>query len=295
MRVLIITHPTSGGSDAELIARIEAELARLGDTTVLAPESLDDFDDEVHQAARGAELVVVAGGDGTFNRTVNALHDGLEQLTFGLVPMGTGNDLARTLNLSREPLEAAAAIAAYRERAIDVGRASGPTVHKLFVNACMGGFPVDVDEAVDPDLKKRIGALAYWVGGAKAAVDFEPSTVTMDGIQVSHCVAVGVGNGRTCGGGIEVWPRADPDDGKLNGCALPAANYVAALRLGTRVRVASHEDLPEVRTCEGERIEIAAKPGIEFNVDGELVDLRSPAVFELVGRLKMRLPDRSTN
>jgi diacylglycerol kinase (ATP) len=294
MRALIVTNPTAGGSNDRLVDRIEKELAVLGHTDVCAPASRDEFNDEVLDAAADVDLVVVAGGDGTMNCTVNALQERLDDLVLGLIPMGTGNDLARTLDLPQDPVEAAAAIAEGKERAIDLGRASGAGSQSLFVNACIGGFSVEVDEAVDPDLKRRLGPLAFWVGGVKAAARFEASTVTVNGIEVPSCVAAGVGNGRTCGGGLEIWPRALPDDGVLHAAALAAANHAAAVRLGIKIKAGTHEELDEVRTLQGRRISISAEPEIEFNVDGELPGLKSPANFEIIGQIRLKVPARPT-
>jgi hypothetical protein len=92
----------------------------------------------------------------------------------------------------------------------------------------MGGFPVQVNEAIEGDVKERYGPLAFWVGGAKAAADLTRWRLTVDGEEFADVVAAGVGNGRTAGGGIEVWPEADPGDGVLDLCVLPAAGVGAA-------------------------------------------------------------------
>jgi diacylglycerol kinase (ATP) len=289
MKILLVTNPGSGSSDDEVSAKIQEVLAREGEVNTVAPEP-ESFDREVLEAVRPADLVVVAGGDGTLHYAINALKDHLDDLVFGLVPMGTGNDFARTMGISDDPVEAAQSLLTASEKPIDVGHASGAGADKLFINACMGGFPVDVDRAVNDDLKKRIGPLAFWVAGAKALKDATRSTVVMNGIEVPDCVAAGVGNGRTCGGGIEVWPEANPSDGALDGCALPASSVASAARLAVDVKRGKHEVLEGVETVTAERIEISADPAFEFNVDGELPGLRSPATFQLYARTRFRAP-----
>lgn len=289
MKVLVISNASSGSSDGELLEGVTGALAPLGDVIGVQPESVDTFDEEVRAAAVGVGVVVSAGGDGTFNCTVNALSDRFDDLIFALIPMGTGNDLARTLELPEDAVVAATRLVEGREIMLDVARAAGPSVQRLFVNACMGGFPVAANEAIDEDTKKRFGPVAFWVGGVKAATDLVRSRVSVNGDSIDEVVAVGVGNGRTCGGGVELWPSARPDDGALNVCAMPADNVASALRLAARVKAASHESIPDVYTTTGARIEITAEPAIEFNVDGELIGLKTPASFELVGRLRMRV------
>lgn len=289
MNVVLLSNPLAGGSEREQLHAAADALGDMGEVSRIEP-SLEALDEEVRGAAAHADLVVVAGGDGTFNRAVNALSHLVDDVALALLPMGTGNDLARTLELPLDPVPAAVAVANGRERSIDIGRASGPGVERLFVNACMGGFPVAVDEAIDEETKRRFGAAAFLLGGAKAATELRRSTVTLDGVEVRDCVAVGVGNGRTCGGGLEVWPRARPDDGFLDGCALPASSHAMALRLAAKVKSATHHELDDVKFCRGRRVAIASEPPIEINVDGELVGLFTPATFEVARRIELRVP-----
>lgn len=287
MKFLLITNPSSGGSEDDTTASVQGILAEAGDVRRLEP-SLEGFRLEVTQAARDRDTVVVAGGDGTFSRVVNAFATRLDELVFALVPTGTGNDLARTLGLPEDPVDAARVAAGGEERTIDVGRATGGGVQGLFVNACVGGFPVAMNEAVDQDMKSRLGPVAFWLSGAKVAVNLPRSTVTLNGIEVTDCVAVGVGNGMTSGGGVKLWPQAVIDDGILDGCALSAADAAAAARLALKIRGGKHEDLDGVEVTRASRIEIESDPQIEINVDGELIGLSTPATFELAGSLRIK-------
>jgi diacylglycerol kinase (ATP) len=287
MRVLLLTNPAAGGSRDGRLGDIANSLGRLGPVTSCSPGK-EDFERQLQSSAEATDLLVVAGGDGTFHYALNALADRLDTLVFALIPMGTGNDLARTLDVPADVVTAAEAIVAGTERAVDIGRASGAGVEALFANACIGGFPVEVDEAVDPETKRRLGPLAYWVAGAKAATSFARFTVEMDEMQIHDCIAIGVGNGKTCGGGLRVWPDAEPDDGVLDACALAASSLRQALTLGAKVRAGTHVDLDEVTTRRGATIVVRADPEIEFNVDGELIGLKSPVTFSIARRMKIR-------
>lgn len=294
MNVLLITNPASGGAAKHDRDAIVEALGSLGSVEVLAPSSREAFDDEVQRAAADREVVVSAGGDGTLNCTINALRDRLDDLTFGLIPMGTGNDLARTLGLADlDPPQAAERLVEAPTRSLDVGAASGPGAERLFINACMGGFPVQVNQALSDEEKEKLGAAAFIWGGAKALADLDRSTVTMDGVTVRDCVAVGVGNGRTCGGGIEVWPQADPGDGQLEGCALAAEGPAGLIKLGAALKMGRHLGLDGVTTVGSAAISIAAEPVIEINVDGELIGLKTPASFELFTKARMLAPRES--
>jgi diacylglycerol kinase (ATP) len=289
MRILLLSNESSGSSDSQVIESIAGELSTLGSVTSLVPSSLESFDEEVSQAVRDVDLVVVAGGDGTINCTVNALRDELGSVLLALVPMGTGNDLARTLDVSRDPLDAARAVVSGTERPIDVWRARGKGAGRLFINACMGGFPVEVNQAIDGDLKRKVGPLAFVIGGARGAADMIRYRVTIDGKGLDDCIAAGVGNGKTCGGGVRVWPQADPSDGLLDVCVLSAEGMGDAVKLAATVRSGRHTGLEEVATLRAPRVEISSEPQMEFNLDGELVGLVTPVTFERAGTITMRV------
>jgi diacylglycerol kinase (ATP) len=292
MNILVVANESSGSSDPAGLDGACSILEKLGSVTRLSPASRESFDAEVLAAAEGADLVVVAGGDGTLNCAVNALEARLDDLELALLPMGTGNDLARTLEIPMDAREAAEIVRDGGTRSIDVGVAEGAGVRRLFVNACMGGFPIEVNEAIDEDLKKKLGPFAFWWGAVKTVADLPKTRVELDGQTIEDCVAVGVGNGRTCGGGMEVWPEADPTDGLLEAAALAASNITEALKLGAEVKAGKHLDNSGVATARQSSVTIDSHPAIEINVDGELVDLTTPARFTLERKLTLRVPLR---
>jgi diacylglycerol kinase (ATP) len=292
VNVLLISNPASGGAAKHDHEALVEALTPLGTVRSLEPASREAFDEEVRGQAEECQVVVSAGGDGTFNCTVNALRDRLDDVTFGLVPMGTGNDLARTLGLADlEPVEVAQHLTDAKTVSLDVGIATGVGAERLFINACMGGFPVQVNEALTDEEKEKLGAAAFIWGGAKALTDLDRSTVTLNGISVPDCVAVGVGNGKTCGGGIEVWPQAEPGDGHLDGCALPADGPAALMKLAATLKLGRHRDLEGVTTVRSSTVTIDADPIIEINVDGELIGLKTPASFDLFTKTRILVPE----
>jgi diacylglycerol kinase (ATP) len=287
LTTLLVRNPASGSAEEATEEKVEEILSSDGRLRVIEPGSAETFAEELLGALRDVNRVVVAGGDGTMNLAVNALRDRLGDLTFGLIPAGTGNDLARTLDLPDDPIRAAETVLDGRKVPLDVGRVVGAGVDRLFTNACMGGFPVQVDRSIDEKTKKWLGPFAFWVAGIKAAADLQRFDVTVDGRTIEDCVAAGVGNGRTCGGGVEVWPQADPSDGLLDLCVLPAETVRSALTLLRKVKVGDHVDLPEVEYIRSASIEVKASPETEFNIDGEIVGLRTPMSFEVFGDLRI--------
>lgn len=287
-RVVLVSNPNSGRSDEEALERVAKHLAEVGEVVRVTPASVESFAGELAEPARGADLVVVAGGDGTLNCAVNGLGNKLQETQLGVVPMGTGNDLARTVGIPLDPDEAAAGIVAGRPRPLDVGLARAQDAQRLFVNACMGGFPVAVDEAIEGPIKDRLGPFAFWVGGAKVLTDLTRYDVRIGTRRWQRLVAIGVGNGKTAGGGIRVFPDADPGDGRFDICALGADSVADGLRMLTRIRSGEHGELPTVDHVRLERFTVEAEPELEFNVDGELVDLVTPVEFSVFGSAMLR-------
>lgn len=290
MRVLFVSNPSSGSTDEKVLERVAKHLAGLGEVTPFTASSGDSFSQELRAVPEPFDLVVVAGGDGTFSRTVNALADRRDDLTFSLIPMGTGNDLATTLALGSDPERIAEGLVTGREISLDLGRVSSNGDTMFFVNACVGGFSVDVDEALEDETKRRLGRFAFWVGGLRAASDIKRYRVRINGHEVDDAVVVGIGNGRTVGGGLELWPDAAPDDGILEGCVVAAPGLTDGVRAALKVKSGRHEDDEGVTMLRGERIEVEAEPAMEMNVDGEIVRLHTPALFDVSGSIRMWVP-----
>lgn len=289
MKVLLVRNPSSGSASGDHDHdAIERALGALGDLQIVEPSSPEAFPEEVRTAASPGSLVVVAGGDGTLSLAVNSLADRLDDVVFGLLPMGTGNDFAREMDIEQDGLAAARAIVEGAERSIDLGVVSAAGVERRFVNACMGGFPVQVDHALGAEVKRRLGPFAFWWGGAKAATNLQHHEASVEGETVTDVVALGIGNGRFVGGGIEVFPEARPDDGRLEACAMPAGGLAEALQLALKVRDGDHVELPRIQTWAGDELAVEATPALEFNVDGEVIGLETPAHFEIAGSFRLR-------
>ena len=287
MDVVLVANPRAGASSNDAADELADALGALGQVSRVDPTG--GGDEAIRGAAEAGALVVVAGGDGTVNSTVNALADRLDRVTFAIAPLGTANDLASALGLPDEPTELVDALADGREREVDVARVEGGGVSRLFVNSALGGFPATVGEEVDDELKSRFGSAAFWIGGLKAAKRLDRFTAVVEETTVPDCVAVLVGNGRSASG-FAVWPDGEPDDGLLDACALAPSNAAAAAALVPLIKAGKHAGREGVFLSRGRRLELSTEPAIELSVDGEFVGLRTPATVEIAGRMKIRAP-----
>ena len=201
----------------DLAALKAAITERCGDEQPAWYETTED-DTGAGQAAAavaaGARLVLVCGGDGTVAACAGALAG--TGVAMAVVPVGTGNLLARNLGIPLELAEALEVAFGTAERVIDVLEAA----EQRFVVMAGLGFDAALIRDTDDDLKERLGWLAY-VGGLARALRRSPHarfTITIDdGLPVStEAIGVLVGNVGQLEAGITLMPDASPDDGQLD-------------------------------------------------------------------------------
>jgi YegS/Rv2252/BmrU family lipid kinase len=180
--------------------------------------------------AEERDLLVVFGGDGTVHEVVNGLPLGpdVEAPAVAVVPAGTGNDLARGLGLPPDPVAAARVLADCRPHRVDLLDCGG----RRAANGMNAGFAAAATETLSRRAKRRLGPLAYVIGGVMAGVD--PPTwqarIEVDGeIVEGETLAVVVGNGGSFGGGRWLLPEADLSDGLLDVLVVPAGTSKARL------------------------------------------------------------------
>ena len=158
----------------------------------------------------GYDLVVAAGGDGTVNEVINGLARDFDGVEFGIVPLGTGNDLARTLALPLDPALAFQLALHGQRRPLDLIRVSGADETVYAANACAGGFTGELNEAMTDELKAAWGPFSYLIGTVKALpdlADFE-TWIAWDEAEPERVEALNVvvANGRTAAGGRPAIP-----------------------------------------------------------------------------------------
>lgn len=281
-RVILNPNAGSAGESDSLRDAIrytpEAELCvcrEAGHATRLAAEA----------AADGFDLVVAAGGDGTINEVLNGLAADFGAIALGVVPLGTGNDLARTLALPEEPLAAFRLALEGERRALDVIRveSDGETAYAL--NVCAGGFTGEMDEVMTDELKATWGPLAYLIGAAKALPDLEGYVTKIawdDGpFEVVDALNVVVANGRTAGGGKPAAPRANPEDGLLDVVVIRECSGAELAALAAAALAGDYLESDLVIHERVRSLRVESRPGMWFNVDGELFT-KEPVRFEVV-------------
>jgi diacylglycerol kinase (ATP) len=285
LKARVICNPASGGGgyDPE---EIRAELEGF-EVEWIETEKSGDASEAAREWSEG--LLIVAGGDGTINEVINGLGQAgfPENVTLGLLPAGTGNDLAATLAVPEDHDEAEKVLRENRVRRLDAARVRSEGIEdKYFINVATGGLGAEISESADPETKKKWGKLAYLVSSLESARDYDPPEVRLllDGEEkVTRAFNLAVGNCRYAGGGWLASPRANPEDGLLDLVVIEDIGPVEALGLApTALGDSDYLDREGVFFARAKEIKVESEPGsLQFTVDGEVIG-DEPAKFTVL-------------
>ena len=271
MRMCVIANRQAGTSQRG--EALFAELAQRDDVTLCLPETPDEAKEHAAAAARkGCDLVVAAGGDGTIHTVVNGLAGQFDRVRFGIIPLGTGNDLARTLAIPNDPLQALNLLDEGTEQALDLIRAEAGARVEYCINLAAGGFAGEIQETL-PELKKQWGPLGYVLGAftvlpdlteydTRIAFDDEPP-VRMTTINVIAA------NGRTVAGGHRLAPLANPQDGLMDVVILEYVPLVDLAGVALQYVVGNILEHEQVLFRRVRRLQVTSRPPMLFELDGE--------------------------
>jgi diacylglycerol kinase (ATP) len=234
--------------------------------------------DIIHQYKHKVDLVIVGGGDGTLNAAVDGLVEA--QMPLGILPLGTANDLARTLGIPTSLPEACKVIAAGNTRRIDLGWVND----KHFFNVASLGLSVKITENLTAQAKRRWGVFAYAVAALRVILKSRPFTAE---IRVNNqtyrgkTVQIAVGNGRYYGGGMAVVHDATIDDQRLDMYSLEVKNWWEIILILPAMRGGYHVHWQQVRAVSGQEIEVITRKPRPINTDGEITTY-TPAHFRVI-------------
>lgn len=284
MRGLVIINPNAGSFQAG--GGLVGELANAGLEVRETGERGDAKRAAKGAADEGFDTVIAAGGDGTVSEVVDGLAAGGGRARLGVLPLGTGNDLARTLALPLDVDGALAELLAGRERVIDLIRVDvegGPTTYAA--NVAAGGFSTLVDEELSADAKKRWGPLAYVFSAAKVLPDmggFRTAIAWDDGDAAAvDAFSVLVANGRSVAGGQVVAPLACLEDGLLDVVVIRSGSLLDLAGVAARLALGNVLDSDAVEMRRARALCVISEPPMRFNADGELLP-PGPTTFRVV-------------
>jgi diacylglycerol kinase (ATP) len=233
---------------------------------------------KIREVASEVSCVLLGGGDGTLHAAAPALHE--TGLPLGILPLGTANDLARSLDIPDTPDAAAAIVLAGRICSIDVGTVNGIP----YFNVASLGLSVAVTRQLSGIMKRRLGMLAYPLAAALTIVRYRRFSVALrvDGEEIlTRTLQVAVGNGIYYGGGNLVDVNAAIDDGILNVYSLEPRAWWRLLVMARAFRNGEHDRIREVRSLKCRTLSVTTKKPHDVSADGEIVT-KTPAEFTVV-------------
>ena len=234
---------------------------------------------EVIQRYRNeVDLAIIGGGDGTLNAAADALVKA--NLPLGILPLGTANDLARTLGIPNSLPEACKIIADGELRRIDLGWVNG----KHFFNVASLGLSVKITQRLTKEVKRRWGVFAYAATALQVIWESRPfsAEIRANGKSMKvKTVQIAVGNGRYYGGGMAVVYDASIDDQRLDLYSLEIQYWWQIIPLLPGMRQGRHINSPRVRALYGQEFEVYTRKPRPINTDGEITTY-TPARFRVI-------------
>lgn len=284
-RILLLINPKarSGSNDPE---KIKASLENAGHNVLLPTEN--DFRKSIMSQKNNIDIVVVGGGDGSINYVLPALVE--TQLPLVVYPLGTANLLARSFGIKADVDELLEIVSNGDAAPIDLGMVNGI----YFINVCGLGVSTEVNRSVSPELKKKTGALSFWLTGLKLIKRFEPFKIriTVDDQQPinSHTWQITICNGRKYAAWMTIQPDASYDDGKLRLLSTEISKWWEGLKLLPCYMKGNYKEDLDVNFKAGRKIKVETRKPLSIDVDGD-VQTSTPALFEVKTKaMKIILP-----
>ncbi len=271
----LILNPAAGrGQGARIQAKVMAALAAHSlDCDVALTQKPGDAVTLARDACDTHEVVVAVGGDGTIHEIVNGLMqaaNGGVTTPLGIIPVGTGDDLANSLGLAHDSVDAAVArLARGQPRLIDVGRVNDEYFDNEVAVAFSAQTLIESKKITAP-----LGPLLYFMAIFRTLVSYNQPRlqVRWEGGEMDRdMLLVAVGNGRTTGGGIKIAPIADLQDGLFDITIADKLSRLGILQLLPKVMVGKHVGEKPVTVARSPWVTIDSPGGFPLHADGELL------------------------
>jgi diacylglycerol kinase (ATP) len=253
-------------------------------------------------ALGGARLLVVVGGDGSVYEVANGLAGIDDPPEIAIVPRGTGWDFVRTFGIPRDVDRAAQVALEGETRTIDLGRVSyrawdGSDAAGVFANVASAGMSGAIAKRANETTKALGGKASYlWATFAvfsrwqAAEIELEVGHERRSGRMFDVVVA----NGRFFGGGMQICPEAEPDDGLLDVLTIGDVTKRDLVQTMPKIYRGTHLPHPKAELLRGTTVSVASDSPIPIQLDGEQPGT-TPARFEVVPRaLRVRVPRVTT-
>ncbi len=270
-RLLFVLNPYAGMRKAnKSVVEILEVFNRAGyEVTAYTTAGVGDAAQKVRQQADQADLVVCAGGDGTFNETVTGLLESGADVPIGYIPCGSTNDFARSLHLPVQVVQAARQIVEGQPNAYDVGKFG----QRYFSYVASFGAFTRVSYATPQNVKNALGHLAYILEGIQEISQIRANHIRMelpDQTIEGDYIFGAVSNSTSVGGLLTLDPKqVDMADGKLELLLVRAPKDLGELSDAIFSLQKQKYDSPMLTFAKAEQLRIFADPDMPWTLDGE--------------------------
>ncbi|HEY9618435.1 MAG TPA: lipid kinase [Microcoleaceae cyanobacterium] len=245
----------------------------------VSPSRASEIPELIRRYQSQVDRVVIAGGDGTLNAAIPGLLD--TQLPLGILPLGTANDLARTLGIPTTLADACKILTAGHLEQIDLGQVND----RYFFNVASIGLSVQVTRNLNRETKQRWGVMAYPIAALQALRRSRPfwASLSLDGSAPKQVqtIQIAVGNGRYYGGGMTVTAEATIKSNHFDMYSLNLQHWWQLLAILPTMRSGDHTSWSFVDAFQAQTITVKTARPMPINTDGEITTY-TPATFQVL-------------
>lgn len=278
MNALLITNQASRDGDAVLQSGLELLYQDGWQIRRETPDGPDGIAVLIRKYGPSVERILLGGGDGTMNCAAEALME--TQKPLGILPLGTANDLARTLQIPADLIEACRIIRDGHVHQIDLGCVND----QYFFNGASIGLGEQVTRKLSDEVKARWGVMAYCkavIEAFKANRSFRVRLVSDGEEKQFSSIQVMVGNGRHYGGGMTIAEDAQVDNHEFCCHSIKPQRFLKLAALALALRQGRVSATDRVISWTSRELEIRTERAMAVDTDGE-VTTRTPARFRVI-------------
>lgn len=272
-KAVFLYNPMSG--DRSITAKLDYIIGRFMEEEVLIqPFRLVEDSEEklVSLMKEGFAYAVVAGGDGTLNNVVNSFVKNNINVPIGIIPSGTANDFARSLNIPHDLKRCLDIVLQGKIKEVDIGIVNGK---KYFLGTCAGGLFVNVSFNTSSELKRSFGPLAYYLKALSEVKNLKPFEVNVrtDSSTIDEEILVFlILNGKDVAGFTNIVEEADISDGLMDIVLIKSCLHIDLAALFFKVLTNDFINDKNVIKLKSKTCYIDAKEDIAITIDGEKAD-----------------------
>ncbi len=264
---LLVTNPGSRSGDGNIDQAAE-RLREQGEVEIVRPDQPRALPAAIREQASSFDRIVLGGGDGTVNLALDALLEVDKPL--GLLPLGTANDLARSLEIPQKLDRAIDVILAGHTRRLDAARVNDVS----FINAIGVGLGPQMTREMDAESKSQLGVLAYLKGIVQAMEHqpvFRARIVSEDRTREGEYVQITIANGIHYGGGMTIADDAKLDDGRLDVLLVPKQSHWSLLGNALRFKTGLTRAADALTHWRCKELSIETSETMDVTADGEFL------------------------